>query len=223
MHNSPSPRRAPPSASHGNHHSLSDPPPYQNRPLSTSDQQRQRGQPPVQQPSSLRSPTASSPPWRAQLSGASPADLDSPRLPPRPRSATADSPRARRVQIQQRMATSRSGQQQIQICASSGELVVLPIHAIPSPETSTVAFPSNLATPPCSPLARNRTTATMAATRPATRTTDPDSDQQHKQRASGDFRPFRRARDLQIAARSSPGPWLPSYAVRQRRAAPRRP
>ena len=126
-----------------------------------------------QQPSTLRSPTASSPPWRAQPFGASPTDPGSPRLPPRPRSATADSPHARRVQIQQRMATSRSGQQQIQNCASSGELVVLPIHVRPSPETSTVTFSTVLATLPCSPLARNRTTATMAATRPTTRTADP--------------------------------------------------
>jgi len=109
------------------------------------------------------------------------------------------------------------------VFSAASELVVLPIHAIPSPETSTVTFPSVLATPPCSPLARNRTTATMAATRPTTRTADPVSDQQHKQRASGDSRPFRRARDLRIAARSSPGPWLPSYVVRQRRAVPRRP
>jgi len=100
-----------------------------------------------QQPSTLRSPTASSPPWRAQPFGASPTDPGSPRLPPRPRSATADSPHARRVQIQQRMATSRSGQQQIQNCASSGELVVLPIHVRPSPETSTVTFSTVLATP----------------------------------------------------------------------------
>ena len=106
---------------------------------------------------------------------------------------------------------------------AASERRVLLIHARPSSETDTVTFSSALATLPCSPMARNDTTATAAATRPATRTADPDPDQQRRQRASGDSRPFRRARDLQIAARSSPGPWLPSYAVRQRRAAPQCP
>ena len=53
--------------------------------------------------------------------------------------------------------------------ASSGEQRVLLIRANPSSETSTVAFSSTLATLPCSPIARNDTTAIETATRPATR------------------------------------------------------
>ena len=53
-------------------------------------------------------------------------------------------------------------------CASSGEQPVLLIHACPTSGTDTVAFSSALATLPCGPMARNNTTATVMATRPAT-------------------------------------------------------
>ena len=52
--------------------------------------------------------------------------------------------------------------------SSPGEQRVLLIHAKSSSETGTVAFSSTLATLPCSPTAKNRTTATVTATRPAT-------------------------------------------------------
>jgi len=52
--------------------------------------------------------------------------------------------------------------------SSPGEQRVLLIHAKPSSETGTVTFSSALATLPCSPMARNDTTATAAATRPVT-------------------------------------------------------